>query len=84
MLTYCTLVMNQEFWKSIESLFLFKLFKRTIDEKYIISRPECPAPDNIYQMTSNPEDWPNKADLLKIEFKKGLLVFNLLKKTLYG
>lgn len=23
-------------------------------------------------MTSNPEDWPDKADLLKLEFKKGL------------
>jgi argininosuccinate synthase len=41
-------------------------------ESGILEKPECPPPDNIYQMTSNPEDWPDKADLLKIEFRKGV------------
>ena len=41
-------------------------------ESGILEKPECSPPDNIYQMTSNPEDWPNKADLLKIEFKRGI------------
>ncbi|RNA25184.1 argininosuccinate synthase [Brachionus plicatilis] len=40
-------------------------------ESGILEKPECPAPDNIYQMTSNPSDWPDTADLIKIEFKKG-------------
>lgn len=42
-------------------------------ESGILEKPECPAPDHIYQMTSNPEDWPNKADLLTIDFIKGVL-----------
>ena len=42
-------------------------------ESGILEKPECPAPDHIYQMTSNPEDWPNKADLLTIDFVKGFL-----------
>ena len=41
-------------------------------ESGILEKPECPPPDNIYQMTSNPETWPNTADLLKIEFKRGI------------
>ena len=40
-------------------------------ESGILEKPECPAPDHIYQMTSNPEDWPDKADTLKIDFEKG-------------
>ena len=43
-------------------------------ESGILEKPECSPPDNIYQMTSNPEDWPNKADTLKIEFKRGIAV----------
>lgn len=41
-------------------------------ESGILEKPECPAPDNIYQMTSNPENWPDKADLLTIDFVKGV------------
>lgn len=26
-------------------------------ESGILEKPECAPPDNIYQMTSNPEDW---------------------------
>jgi argininosuccinate synthase len=40
-------------------------------ESGILEKPECPPPDNIFQMTSNAEDWPDKADLLKIDFEKG-------------
>ena len=40
-------------------------------ESGILEKPECSAPDHIYQMTSNPEDWPDKADKLKIDFEKG-------------
>lgn len=43
-------------------------------ESGILENPACPPPDNIYQMTSNPEDWPDKPDLLKIEFSKGMPV----------
>lgn len=41
-------------------------------ESGILEKPECPAPENIFQMTSNPEDWPNTADQLKIDFHKGV------------
>jgi argininosuccinate synthase len=41
-------------------------------ESGILEKPECAAPEHIYQMTSNPEDWPNKADVLKIDFKQGV------------
>lgn len=40
-------------------------------ESGILEKPECPPPDNIYQMTSNPSDWPDKPDLLNIDFEKG-------------
>jgi len=43
-------------------------------ESGILEKPECPAPDHIYKMTSNPEDWPDKDDLLTIDFVKGLLL----------
>lgn len=43
-------------------------------ESGILEKPECSAPENIYQMTSNPADWPDQADLVKIEFKKGIPV----------
>lgn len=43
-------------------------------ESGILEKPECPAPDNIYQMTSNPGEWPDTGDLIKIEFKKGIPV----------
>ncbi len=43
-------------------------------ESGILEDPACPAPDNIYQMTSNPDDWPNTADELKIEFSIGVPV----------
>jgi len=43
-------------------------------ESGILEKPECPAPDNIYQMTSNPIDWPDQDDLLKIDFLKGVPV----------
>jgi len=43
-------------------------------ESGILERPECPAPENIFQMTSNPENWPDKADELTIEFCKGVAV----------
>jgi len=40
-------------------------------ESGILEKPECPPPENIFQMTSNPEDWPNKPDELQISFEKG-------------
>jgi argininosuccinate synthase len=43
-------------------------------ESGILEKPECPAPVDIYQMTSNPKDWPDKADLLTIDFVKGVPV----------
>lgn len=43
-------------------------------ESGILEKPECPAPENIYQMTSNPDTWPDKGDLLKISFRKGVPV----------
>ena len=30
--------------------------------------------EDIFQMTSNPENWPNKSDLIKIEFSRGIPV----------
>ena len=43
-------------------------------ESGILEKPECSPPDNIFQMTSNPEQWPDKADLLHIEFRRGIPV----------
>lgn len=43
-------------------------------ESGILEKPECPPPDNIYQMTSNPDTWPDKEDKLHIEFKRGVPV----------
>lgn len=43
-------------------------------ESGILEKPECPPPDNIYQMTSNPDTWPDKEDKLRIEFKRGVPV----------
>jgi argininosuccinate synthase len=42
-------------------------------ESGILEKPECPPPDNIYQMTSNPEDWPDKAEKLQIDFVGGFV-----------
>jgi argininosuccinate synthase len=43
-------------------------------ESGILEDPNCSPPDDIYQMTSNPESWPNKSDLIKIEFLYGIPV----------
>jgi len=43
-------------------------------ESGILEKPECPPPANIFQMTSNPEQWPDKEDLLRIDFVKGMPV----------
>ena len=40
-------------------------------ESGILEKPECPAPDHIYLMTSNAESWPDKPAQLKINFEKG-------------
>ena len=40
-------------------------------ESGILEKPECPAPDHIYLMTSNAENWPDKPAQLKINFEKG-------------
>ena len=47
-------------------------------ESGILEKPECAAPENIYLMTSNPENWPDKPDLLKIDFVKGKLLIILI------
>ncbi len=41
-------------------------------ESGILEKPECAAPDRIYLMTHNADSWPDKADLLKIIFEKGI------------
>lgn len=41
-------------------------------ESGVLEHPECPAPEDIYQMTKNAESWPDKADVLKITYKKGM------------
>ena len=38
-------------------------------ESGILEHPEKPAPENIYQMCKMVEEWPDKAEDLKIEFK---------------
>lgn len=43
-------------------------------ESGILEKPECSPPDDIYLMTANPAEWPNKPDLLHIEFKRGVPV----------
>ena len=43
-------------------------------ESGILEDPNCSPPDDIFQMTSNPVDWPDKADLLKLEFFRGVPV----------
>lgn len=43
-------------------------------ESGILEKPECFAPDSIYQMTANPDQWPDKPDLVQIEFGGGVPV----------
>lgn len=43
-------------------------------ESGILEKPDCAPPDNIFQMTSNPDEWPDKPDILHIEFKQGVPV----------
>merc|ERR1719468_153263 len=41
-------------------------------ESGVLEHPEIAAPDDIYLMTKNFESWPNKPDILKIGFKRGM------------
>lgn len=43
-------------------------------ESGILENPKNHAPSDLYQMTKNPEHSPDQADLLEIEFKKGVPV----------
>ena len=43
-------------------------------ESGILEKPDCSPPGNIYHMTSNPDQWPDKPDILHIEFKRGIPV----------
>ena len=40
-------------------------------ESGVLEKPECPPPDDIYLMTANPRDWPDTADVIRIEFAQG-------------
>jgi argininosuccinate synthase len=43
-------------------------------ESGILEKPECPGPDDIYQMTNPPSQWPDKADTIRVDFKHGMPV----------
>ncbi|XP_068608893.1 argininosuccinate synthase [Brachionichthys hirsutus] len=43
-------------------------------ESGILENPKSHAPDSLFEMTSNPEDAPDKRDVLEIEFKNGVPV----------
>ncbi len=43
----------------------------TSSEGKVLEDPSKPAPEYVYQRTVSPEDAPNKATLIEIEFKKG-------------
>jgi argininosuccinate synthase len=43
-------------------------------ESGILERPDCEAPSDLYQFTSNPSEWPDEDDRIEIEFKKGILI----------
>ncbi|XP_042365285.1 argininosuccinate synthase [Plectropomus leopardus] len=43
-------------------------------ESGILENPKSHAPSDLYLMTKNPEDSPNTADVLEIEFKNGVPV----------
>lgn len=50
-------------------------------ESGILEDPKTHAPEDIYQMTTDPRESPKEADKLEITFKKGHLV--LLRKWAY-
>lgn len=43
-------------------------------ESGVLEDPNVPAPAGLYQMTVNPEDAPDKAEVIEIEFEKGVPV----------
>lgn len=43
-------------------------------ESGVLEDPDHHAPSGLYQMTTDPEDAPDKADVIVIEFKRGLPV----------
>ena len=41
-------------------------------ESGVLENPNHPAPDGLYQMTTDPEKTPDEADTIQIFFKKGI------------
>jgi len=43
-------------------------------ESGILEDPKCPAPDDLYEMTTDPKKAPDEPEKLEIEFKRGVPV----------